>query len=158
MMLGENRLFCSYDSVALLWNTEISFVWRKGKRWGRSRKTAKYEKCVFFFPKKLLDQMFSRETQILEDGIQGRYIGQSGKCPRNVNVKLDPGISRGIMWQIREGPRTNRPVVQGSIWSQASWESRMFRQGYWDRNSLWSPGIISLVLGTGQLGCNKNIF
>lgn len=51
----------------------------------------------FSFQKKAAGPKVKPETQILEDGILGRYIGQSGKCPRSVYVKLDPGISRGIM-------------------------------------------------------------
>lgn len=49
-MLGENRLFCPYDSEAFVWNTEIPFIWRSRKIWGRSRKTAKFEIWVFSLP------------------------------------------------------------------------------------------------------------
>lgn len=37
-MLGESKLFCPYDSEAFLWNTQIPFIWRSRKRWGRSKR------------------------------------------------------------------------------------------------------------------------
>lgn len=97
MMLGENRLFCSYDSEASFQILKYLLFGGKGRDEEEAERLQNMKYVSFSFQKKLLDQNLSTETQILEDRILGRYIGQSGKCPSSVYVKLDPEISRDIM-------------------------------------------------------------